>query len=303
MSFARQFFGKALHEITADDILGFFSKPQYEGHHLEFKSGQVRMDKILKEVSAFLNADGGLIIIGSPREIEVEVGEEPHTLGLPDPSHFESNDAIMEAINHLIEPTPAGIQIAQVPYNGGSIFLLDILPSKVPPHQVGPVGTYYLREGAISRPANHLELERLFFQKRMPDLLLKIALVRNIDSVQVHLSIINQSTKSANLPFVEVTVLPVRHESDNKLVKKINYTEPYLPKGVEWQEELEVFPQNPVIYLSVDFCCKDAPLKTKAAFVRIRKNDTELLQVYDSETVYHFNANDFFYQYSYLLDE
>lgn len=302
MSFARQFFGKALHEIKVEDILAFFSKPQYEGHHLEFKSGQVRMDKILKEISAFLNAEGGLMIIGSPREIEVEVGEKHQTIGLPDPSHIKSHDTILEAINHLINPAPSGVQIAQIPYKGGSIFLLDIRPSHVPPHQVGPVGTYYLREGTVSRPANHLELERLFFQKRMPDLLLKIVLIRNIDSVQVHLSLINQSTKSADLPFVEVSVDPVREEEGNKFFRKIKYSEPYLPKGVEWQEEVEVFPQNPVIYLRVDFCCKDAPLKTKAAFVRIRKKDTELLQVYDSETVFHFNANDFYYQYSYLLE-
>lgn len=301
MSFAQQFFGKALQAITAEDVLHFFSKAQYEGHHLEFKSGQVRMDKILKEVSAFLNADGGLLIIGAPRETEVGVGEEPHTLGLPDPSHIQSSDAILEAIHHLIEPTPAGMSLAQVSFNGGSIFLLDILPSTVPPHQVGPVGTYYLREGAVSRPANHLELERLFFQKRMPDLLLKIALVRNVDSIKVHLSVINQSTKSADLPFIEVLVEPVMGVDGNKFYRKINYREPYLPKGIEWQEELEIFPQNPEIYLRVDFCCKDAPLKTKAAFVKIRKNDTELLQVYDSETVFHFNANDFYYQYSYLL--
>ncbi len=302
MSFAQQFFGKALHEITAEDILRFFSKPQYEGHHLEFKSGQVRMDKILKEISAFLNADGGFMIIGAPRETEVDVGEEHYTFGLPDPSHIVSADTISDAINNLLEPTPSGINIAQVVYNGGSVFLLDIPPSSVPPHQVGPVGTYYVREGAVSRPANHLELERLFFQKRMPDLLLKIALVRNVDSVQVHLSIINQSTKSADLPFVEVLVEPVRGEDNNKYIRKIKYNEPYLPKGIEWQEELEVFPQNPVIYLRVDFCCKDAPLKTKAAFVKITKNGTELLQVYDSATVYHFNANDFYYQYSYLLE-
>lgn len=301
MSFTKQFFGKALHVVTAEDILGFFSKPQSEGHHLEFKSGQVRMDKILKEVSAFLNADGGLMIIGSPREIEVGAGEEPHTVGMPDPSNIQSSDAILEAIHHLIEPTPAGISLAQVSFNGGSIFLLDILPSSVPPHQVGPVGTYYIREGAISRPANHLELERLFFQKRMPDLLLKIALVRNIDSINIHLSVINQSTKSADHPFIEVFVEPAMGEADNKFYRKLKYSEPYLPKGIEWQEEIEVFPQNPEIYLRVDFCCKDAPLKTKAAFVKIRKNDTELLQVYDSETVFHFNANDFYYQYSYLL--
>ncbi len=303
MSFAQQIFGKALNEITTEDVLAFFSKPQFEGHHLEFKSGQVRMDKILKEVSAFLNADGGLMIIGAPRETEARGGVEPYTQGLPDPSYIESTDAIAEAISHLMVPTPGGIHMAQLPYRGGQIFLLDILPSHVPPHQVGPVGTYYVRDGAVSRPANHLELERMFFQKRMPDLLLKIALVRNVDSINIHLSLINQSSKSADFPFVEVTVNPVRGEEANRFLRKIKYAEPYLPRGVEWQEEVEVFPQNPVLYLRVDFCCKDAPLKTKAAFVRIRKNDTELLQVYDSETVFHFNANDFYYQYSYLLDQ
>jgi hypothetical protein len=301
MSFTVQYFGKALANITTQDILNFFSTPRYEDHHLEFKSGQVRMDKILKEVSAFLNADGGLIIIGSPREMEVAAGQQPPTLGLPDPSFIESEDALHEAIRQMIQPHAGGIHIGRVPYMAGFVYLVEIKPSPAPPHQVGPVGTYYVRDGAVSRPANHIELERLFFEKRMPDLLLKIALVREVDYIQIHLSIINQSTKAADLPYVNVQVAPVLAEEGNRFEQKIYYHEPYLPKGVEWQEELKVAPQNPVIYLRVDFCCKDAPLKTKAAFVNIRKSDTELLQVYDSEAVMHFNANDFYYQYSYLL--
>lgn len=302
MGFAEQFFGKSIHKIDAADILHFFRQNENEGPHLEFKSGKVQMGKILKEISAFLNAEGGLLIVGAPRESDLPgMEEERHSFGEPDPSFIADPLIIHEAIQNIIVPKALGIEIAQVRFNEGSVFLVEVLPSNTPPHQVGPVGTYYLRDGAVSRPANHLELEHLFFQRRMPDLQLKIALERLADSSMIYFGIINRSTKSALRPYLQITVEPVISKQGKRRIHKIEYSEPYLPKGPEWLTSFEVNPSHPVIYLRVDYCCEDVALKTKAAFISIEKREAKLLQVYDSEVELHFNAMDFYYQYSYLL--
>ena len=59
--------------LTIDDLQNFFSTEQEEGSVLEFKTGQVDINKIFKEVAAFLNTEGGLIIIGSPREAKRKI--------------------------------------------------------------------------------------------------------------------------------------------------------------------------------------------------------------------------------------
>ncbi len=304
ISWVEKIIGKAARKVTAGDILQFFRQQQKEGQHLEFKSGKVRMDKILKEVSAFLNADGGLLIVGAPREVDVPgLADTRNSFGEPDPSHISHPDVFFEAIHRQMEPLPSGINISQVRFNNGSVFLIDILPSQCPPHQISNTGTYYLRDNDVSRPASHQELETLFFKKRMPDLQLRIALERKPDAVVLHIYVINESTRSAEFSRMEISVSPVIDGDEGQVISRLQHSEPYLAQGVEWYEELEVRPINPVFYLRVDFWCKDVPVKSKAAFVKVRKREAEVLQAYDSSRELHYNAHDFYYQYSYLLEE
>lgn len=303
MAFAEKYFGKILSEIRAPDILQFFRQSQREGQHLEFKSGQVRIDKILKEISAFLNSEGGLLIIGAPREMDVPgLVESRNSFGEPDPSHIASSDLIYAAIQRQLVPLPTGIFIEQVLFNSGSVFLIEVRPSINPPHQINHTGTYYLREGDVSRPATHEELEKLFFEKRMPDLKLRIVLERKVGAVKLHFYVINESTRSARMPQLEVHVKPVLEGEKGRIISRMEYPNPYLPQGVEWYETLEIKPQDPVFYIRIDFWCRDVPVRSKAAFVKVRKREAEVLQAYDSVQELYFNAHDFYYQYSYLLD-
>ena len=75
-------FGKRLADVTIDDVKALIGRPENE--HLEFKrgldgwdgqqalSGEVR-DKILREVIAFANANGGTVVIGME-----ETDDHPH---------------------------------------------------------------------------------------------------------------------------------------------------------------------------------------------------------------------------------
>ncbi len=71
MSFIDKIFNKPIGSLQLKDLEEYFKEPQEETSILEFKSGEVEINDVYKEVAAFLNTEGGLLIIGTPREEEV----------------------------------------------------------------------------------------------------------------------------------------------------------------------------------------------------------------------------------------
>jgi predicted HTH transcriptional regulator len=72
--FSDSILNKTLEEITINDLKEFFSEPKDETATLEFKSGDVDVIKLYKEIAAFLNTEGGLLIVGAPRETKISLG-------------------------------------------------------------------------------------------------------------------------------------------------------------------------------------------------------------------------------------
>lgn len=76
MSYSTSHFGKALNDLTLDDIAHFFSTERIETDQLEFKSfrGDIvnSYRGIIRTICAFLNSKGGLLIWGSPSGVTVE---------------------------------------------------------------------------------------------------------------------------------------------------------------------------------------------------------------------------------------
>lgn len=68
MSISKAIFGKDLFDLELRDLQSFFELGQEETEIIEFKTGDVSLEKIYSEVSAFLNTQGGLLIIGAPKE-------------------------------------------------------------------------------------------------------------------------------------------------------------------------------------------------------------------------------------------
>jgi hypothetical protein len=61
-NYIENIFNKKKDELTLDNLKEFFSPPQEETSVLEFKSGGVEIIDIYKEVAAFLNTEGGLLV-------------------------------------------------------------------------------------------------------------------------------------------------------------------------------------------------------------------------------------------------
>lgn len=143
---------------------------------LEFKSGDVEINDIFKEVAAFLNTEGGLLIIGSPRESRETSGKRTinYCHGEVTYSKFASKDWLYQKLFSNITPSPTEISIKEIVTEKGNIFILDIPQSINPPHQSNADGRYYIRIENEAKPAPHGLIQALFDKRRKPKIFAKI---------------------------------------------------------------------------------------------------------------------------------
>lgn len=302
MSFLEKYFGKSATELEVRDILNFFKRSQTEGRHLEFKSGEAKIEKVLKEVTAFLNTEGGLLILGAPREADIPgMVKLRSSFGEPEPSKITDSEFVYRKISEGIDPAPKGIFVQQVKFNSGSVFLIDVPASANPPHQLGATGTYYVREEDMSRPGLHTEVEKLFLKKRKADPQLKIMLEREPDSVLLTLNFFNASNVSADGLNFSLQCFPVRDQKDSRLSLE-KHRGSFLAKGENWQEQIEILPRETTAYISVRYHCRDVEVRQKSAFVEIGNRQVKVLESFNSEQAL-FSAEDFFNRHSYLLED
>jgi hypothetical protein len=294
MSWSKDIIGKSLQDIELEDIKDFFKKNPRESQHLEFKSGDVEIAKLRKEVCALLNGEGGLLILGAPRE-------EPEYVGGLRPSQFTDAGTLHQQLIHGIVPQAEGINILQIPGEGGSVFLIDIPASLRPPHQLQGSGQYYIREGAVSRPALHEEVERMFMEQRRPSLDLKIEIERPDDALLIRLIIGNKSNVSAFEPGFNCLVNPVRFQEDSIYRVQQIAANNYLAEGQQWVQEMEVYPSDTRFFMHCQYYCRDVAPRVKAAFAEIHNNKVELLTIYNSDM--HQNYDLWYEENLYLLSD
>ena len=294
MTWTQNILEKAGSDIKLADIREFFQRNPHESQHLEFKSGDVDMSKLRKEVCALLNSEGGLIILGSPRE----GGENAGVLEL---NHFPDASLLLQQIIQGVVPQPAGINVLQIPGDDGSVFLIDIPGSATPPHQLQGSGQYYIREGAVSRPALHHEVEMMFMENRKPSLDLQIEIERPDDALLIRLIIGNKSSVSAFEPGFNFIVNPVRFQEGNTYRVQQIAGNNYLAEGQQWMQELEVYPSEPRFFLHCQYYCRDVAPRVKAAFAEIHHNKVELLTIYNSDM--HQNYDLWYEENLYLLND
>jgi len=168
MNLSAQIFNKDLFQVTREDLAAYFSVPREETSVLEFKSGQIKINSIFKEVCAFLNTEGGLIIVGSPKERQIAKAGTPQERfcqGKLIPSGFRDKEWIAGLIAANIVPYPAGIRIHEIQSFDGKYFILEVPQSSNPPHQFLNDGRYYIRMDKEAKPAPHGLVEALFYKR------------------------------------------------------------------------------------------------------------------------------------------
>ncbi len=181
MELSKKIFGKELYQITKRDLEEYFSVPREETSLLEFKSGEIKINSIFKEICAFLNTEGGVIVIGSPKEQKVQKpGKRMRRIckGDLEPSAFRSKKWLYGLISTNIVPFPKGIEIHEIPAEQGNYFIVEVPQSTNPPHQFLTDGRYYIRVDKEARPAPHGIVEALFYKKQKAQLKVEIKIDR-----------------------------------------------------------------------------------------------------------------------------
>lgn len=195
-NFIQDIFGKDHDEINLTDIKAFFEEEREETAILEFKSGEVEIEDIFKEVAALLNTEGGLIIVGTPREVKKQKGKKKFNTcqGELMYSKFRSKDWLFQKIASNISPVPTNLLIKEISGEEGTVFLINVPQSKRPPHQANSDGRYYLRLECEAKPAPHGLVQALFDKRRVPDLTARLEIIRSVKgTTQLTVFIRNQS--------------------------------------------------------------------------------------------------------------
>lgn len=219
--YAPQVFGKALEDLTIDDLEAFFQKEQEESDTFEFKSAPLSLDKLYKEVTAFLNTSGGILILGSPREQTVN-GQRVAMGDVTFDTENRSREDYQRKLATHITPPPVGIRIQHCRTEQGSVYVFDIPQSDFAPHQSGD-GIYYIRIGESSRPAPHGIVAALFDRRRRPLLEARIS-VESVSEEQmvVTLAIANESSVTAEQVGCFVDMAPLLEVYSEKGVRRVN---------------------------------------------------------------------------------
>ncbi|WP_025741926.1 AlbA family DNA-binding domain-containing protein [Aquimarina pacifica] len=173
MRYSEKFFGKPLEQVTFDDVVRFCDKEPEERLHLEFKSStnKVKDDisKLTKDVCAFLNTEGGLLIYGAPRDKD----NKPKG-----PFFFTKmivND-LSKSLSDTLDPYHIDIRCHQIEIEGGNVILIDV-PKSDELHQIVTKG-FYIRVGEQSKPASTKLIESRLQKNLIPDLEIKYKITK-----------------------------------------------------------------------------------------------------------------------------
>jgi hypothetical protein len=148
----------------AEDIEELLLSHPREGVHIDYKR-QLPGDKqaqsdLLADVSAFANAQGGVILFG----IEEQEGEPVTCCGIGDAADLDREIRRLSAtIADNLDPALRGFQFDPVTMAGSRVLVLRIPPSPSAPHQITK-GTpkFYLRGDGLNIPMSSYDLRTAF---------------------------------------------------------------------------------------------------------------------------------------------
>lgn len=301
-SYIESFFNKKRSEISISDIEYFFSEPQEESSILEFKSGGVEIIDIYKEITAFLNTEGGLLIIGAPRETEKQIGNNKIKIcqGKLTYSNFKNKDWIYQKISSNIVPTPTNLKIEEFITEEGNVFLIEIPQSENPPHQSSSDGKYYIRLERDAKPAPHGIIKALFNKRRVPKLNAEVFwenLNPATDKIEVRIK------NETNYPADKVSMIidlynigsvnskhrfEIYNEGESNKFTFSNYASQVLVRAISIPIDFEVVHYQKDYILFIGYWCKELDFDFK--YYKISGIDGKVLLQGDSNVNSDFSA-------------
>jgi len=206
MGFIEIFLKKDSKDILAKDVELFVSRKIEESLNLEYKDIKAyeNFDELSKDVSAFANSEGGLLILGVGQEKKrPKIFPTEMTWG----DEFLSKERLENNLTGKIHPRIEGLKIVPIRKNNSVIFLLDIPQSENPPHMAFDK-RYYRRLNFGNSPMEHYEVSDFFGRRRKPclSLIVELTAVDVKDSTyQLKIRLFLQNSGKAIAKYTQLT--------------------------------------------------------------------------------------------------
>lgn len=151
---------------TVAEIDTLIADEVQESLHLDYKDSRAvdssKFGELAKDVSAFANSDGGLIIYGIQEKDHLPLGKD----GGVDHNKY-SRERLEQVISSNISPRIDDIRIAQIPLSAAtSIYAIRVPKSFRAPHQ-SPDKKYYKRYNFQSLPMEDYEINDIRSRRRI----------------------------------------------------------------------------------------------------------------------------------------
>jgi hypothetical protein len=183
VSFVPTIFGKPPGDVRLSDIQALIQNKVEENHHLEYKSGKILREgeKLSQWVSAFLNAEGGLIVIGVTEDDPSKKNRLDARI-YPQAIDYAPPGFTRERLEQIIRTNTRGDDvpdIAILPVRDDAsncVYLVDVPQGQAPPYQAAD-GKYYRRLNFTKCAMEHYEIADFFGKRRKPCLHLHVQFV------------------------------------------------------------------------------------------------------------------------------
>jgi len=157
-------FGKDLCEVNVEDLMMLIAEGIPEDKMLDFKR-DLKVDtdsdkkELAKDVCAFANSSGGIILIGVNQDNDAKASE---LTGVDIESEDELVRRIQQILKARVSPKIPGIRFRKIDLeNGKSVFVVEIPKSFVSPHMVKE-DRFYFRDSAMRHIMDEQELRIAF---------------------------------------------------------------------------------------------------------------------------------------------
>jgi hypothetical protein len=173
------------------DALSQNLKPPPPGFH---KAQHEAIAELTRDVSAFANSDGGVLIYGVSEDEQTHLPAEINT-GFPNDGKL-SKERLSDLIDSGVSPRIAGLRIIPIRRsNTHSLFVIDVPRSSRAPHQAQD-GACYRRYNFSNRRMSGYELREAFQARRLESPRL-IAISLSTESILVRIEVENVGLEPA----------------------------------------------------------------------------------------------------------
>jgi hypothetical protein len=173
MGFIETFLGKSSTEsVSCEDVNVFINEKIEENIHLDYTqmstTEEPNYNEIAKSVSAFLNSDGGFLVLGvSEQKLKEKTGKVINVRIFPSEITWGPSTLTREKLEHAIRAKiqPWHNDIIIIPIRNPnqetqSVFLIDVPKSKIGPHMANY--RFHIRSNFEIKPMEYWQIAEMF---------------------------------------------------------------------------------------------------------------------------------------------